>query len=125
MRILFKVIGTFPLWLLYQVAYLLSILARFIYRPKVVLANLKVAFPEKSTAEIGKIKRQFYRNFMEIVVEVLKTVSISEKELNKRVRLVNPQLLEQEYQNGNSVMIFASHFCNWEWAAHAVTLQTS
>ncbi len=125
MLVLFKVIGFLPLWFLYPIGDLLSVVARFIYRRKVVIENLKTVFPEKSDVELKQIRHQFYRNFMNIVVEVVKMVSISEKELNKRVKLINSEMLEEEYRNNRSIMIFASHFCNWEWAAHAVSLQTS
>lgn len=124
MLILFKILGAVPFWVLYPVSDLLSVLARFLYRRKAVYRNLKMVFPDKSAKEIRKIKHRFYRNFMNVIVEVLKTVSISEKELDKRVRLINPEIINQEYQKDNSVMIFASHFCNWEWVAHAFSLQT-
>lgn len=125
MLILFKLIGALPFWLLYPIGWILSIPTRLIYRRKVVFNNLRKAFPDKDVAEIRQIQKQFYRNFMDIVVETVKTPSISEKEFNRRVKLINAEVLEKEFQNDRSVLIFASHFCNWEWVSHAISLRTS
>lgn len=125
MLFLVKIVGILPLDFLYFIGNALSYPARWFYRGDVVFANLRIAFPEKSNREIRQIRKKFYKNFLQVVVEVVKTSTISKKDLSKRVRLVNPEVLENEYENGNSILIFASHFCNWEWSAHAVTLQTS
>ena len=122
---LFKILGTLPTWILYPFGDLMSILARRVYRRKEVLENLKMAFPDKTEEELIKVRRQFYKNLMSIVVEVIKTTTWSEAEMKKRIRLVNPEVIEEVYQKGGSVIIFAAHCSNWEWIAHSITLNTS
>lgn len=122
---IFKLLGTLPIWILYPFGYLLSLLARRVYRRKEVLENLRMAFPEKSEKELIKIRSQFYKNLMQIVMEVIKTTTWSEAEMRKRTKLVNPEIIEDVYKQGGSVIIFASHCANWEWIAHAITLYTS
>ncbi|MEL6560260.1 MAG: lysophospholipid acyltransferase family protein [Bacteroidota bacterium] len=125
MLIILKSLAFIPFWILYPLGDFFSLILRLIYRKEIVFNNLQIAFPNHSEKELSKIRRQYYRNFLQVIAEVVKTSSISAKELKQRVKLVNPELLEEEYNQGNSVLMFASHFCNWEWAAHAVTLQTS
>jgi KDO2-lipid IV(A) lauroyltransferase len=54
------------------------------YRKKVVLGNLKMAFPEKSDSERNAIAREFYAHFCDLVVEAIKNFSARESELKKR-----------------------------------------
>ena len=57
-------------WLSDGLAFLLN---RVIgYRKKVVIANLKLAFPEKSDDEINQIKNEFYTHLTDRVVEYIK-----------------------------------------------------
>ena len=42
------------------------------YRKKIVLANLRSAFPEKTEKERRAIARKFYRHFTDLVFEILK-----------------------------------------------------
>jgi KDO2-lipid IV(A) lauroyltransferase len=48
------------------------------------LQNLEIAFPEKSEKERRTIARRFYRNFTDTIVESIKVLSMSEKELDRR-----------------------------------------
>ena len=55
-----------------------------VYRRDVVMNNLLIAFPEKSEAERKQIAKEFYKNFVDNFIEVIKFVSISKKELQRR-----------------------------------------
>ncbi len=125
MLVFLKLISRIPFWILYPITEFLSVLARSLYRPKVVYGNLKLAFPDKSEKEIKLIKKQFYRNLFHVIIEILKSTSLSADDLRKRAKLSNPEVIESMYQQGKSVMIFAAHFGNWEWISHAVALGTS
>ncbi len=35
--------------------------------------------------------------------------------MQRRVRVENPELLRQFTEHGQSVVLLAAHFCNWEW----------
>src|SRR4051812_29320568 len=82
----------YPLSLLpLRVLYLLSDFAFFIlyyvvgYRKAIVLDNLTHAFPEKSSEEILRIRRAFYRSFCDQWIETIKLLSMSKKELDRRM----------------------------------------
>ena len=90
------------------------------YRKKVVLENLSIAFPEKSKEELTEIMKKFYRHFTDIFMETIKSFTISEKELNKRVILTNPELPDAYFDKNQSVVFLSGHYANWEWVASVV-----
>jgi KDO2-lipid IV(A) lauroyltransferase len=85
------------------------------YRQRVVLDNLRHAFPEKSAADIQRVARQFYWHFAQVMVEVLKLASISAAEMKRRVHFTNPELLGGYLAQGRQVLGVSSHLGNWEW----------
>jgi len=107
-----------PFWLLYIISDFLYILIYYIvhYRRKVVKENLKNSFPEKSKAELKVIEKQFFRYFADFIVETVKAISISEKELRRRVVLTNPEVMDHYYAQGRSIIAVGGHYCNWELA---------
>ena len=58
----------------------------FGYRRAVVMANLKIAFPEKSEEELTKISKQFYHNLTDTFIEIIKLISMSDKNFDKRCK---------------------------------------
>jgi len=114
-----------PLPVLYLQSRLLALFAYHIvrYRKSVIEDNLRHAFPEKSDAEIKRIRRDFYRNFCDVIVEIVKLMSISEKEIKRRVRLVNPEAIDKMLAHGHGGVAVFSHFGNWEWMAAGLGLQ--
>src|SRR5436189_3584907 len=74
----------------FRVLFLFSDLVYFIlyyvtgYRKELVSSNLLIAFPEKTEKEREKIAKQFYLNFTDTIMETIKMISISRKELERR-----------------------------------------
>lgn len=87
----------------------------FRYRKDIVIDNLRNAFPDKSEKEIRIICNKFYHNFCDQWVEMLKLLTISEKQLNKRFK-GNWDLLETLRVQGKNTYVFLGHTFNWEWA---------
>lgn len=108
-----------PFFVLYGLSDFLYIIVRFVfrYRKKVIVANLKHSFPEKSGGEIARIVREFYRHFCDVLVESIKIYSISKKELEKRIQFKNIALFDGYYDQGKSAIIVGMHFNNWEWCS--------
>jgi KDO2-lipid IV(A) lauroyltransferase len=104
----------------FRVLYLFSTSLFFIfykilgYRKKVTWENLSLSFPEKSTEELKKIMDAFYLNLCDSIVETIKLLSITEKELEKRMK-VNWQELDKAYLNNRKAQVYMSHQFNWEW----------
>lgn len=87
----------------------------FSYRKEVVLDNLKLAFPSKSEKELLKTRRHFFRHFTDIFVEMIKSFTISEKDLNKRYKYTNPEIFRELEALNKSIIIMGAHYANWEW----------
>jgi KDO2-lipid IV(A) lauroyltransferase len=118
-----KILSLFPTSILYLLSDLLYFLSRYVfrYRKKVILENLRKSFPEKSDKDLEKICGEFYRNLTDLIVETLKILSLSEKELNRRVKLIDIELPLSHLKSGKSIIALAGHLCNWEWLLAACT----
>lgn len=108
-------ISCLPFFMLYGLSdFIYFILYRVVgYRKKIIEKNLLIAFPEKTNAERNQIKKKFYKNFSDTWIEVIKLMTISKKNLEKRVTF-DYQELEKIYATGRSVQGFAGHIFNWE-----------
>lgn len=85
------------------------------YRKKVVFDNLKNSFPDKSDEEIIRIQKNFFINFCDYIVEMLKAFTISKTELRVRVQHLNQDLFAQTKAEGKNVILLSGHVFNWEW----------
>jgi len=85
------------------------------YRKEVVRKNLEIAFPNKSPLERKQTEKEFYRHFSDLLWEMLKTGRMSQAELQRRFRVRNPELLNEFFDRGKSVIIYGGHQGNWEW----------
>jgi len=118
-------IAIVPFWILYCYSDIVSFLFYhvFRYRKKIILQNLRNSFPEKTEKEIKSIARKTYRNLIDIVVESLKTFTMSTKTVKKRFKILNPEILDEYQKNGKSIIGVTGHYGNWEWGAMAGSLQ--
>jgi len=109
-------ISLLPFPLLYKLSDGLYVLFYYVsgYRKKIVLQNIRNSFPEKSEKEQIEICKNFYRHFSDIVVESLKTFTISEKEVKRRLVCNNPEVVNKYFEQNRSVIIAGGHFNNWE-----------
>ena len=110
-------ISILPFRMLYAISDMIMPLLYYIirYRRDVVRRNLTSVFPEKSTKEIKSIEKKFYHWFCDYFLEAIKLLSISDEELNRRLRVKNPEVHEQWFVNGRNTAGFLGHYCNWEW----------
>src|ERR1700722_9376952 len=109
-------VSLLPMRLLYLLADGIYVLVYHVfgYRRKVVMANLEIAFPEKTEAERIRIAKKFYHNFIDSFIEVVKLVSASEAFLHKRFT-VDVSALTEVYKTGKSCQMHLGHTFNWEW----------
>ena len=80
-----------------------------------MLSNLKLAFPEKTNQELIKIHKKFYRHFVDVFMEMIKSFTISKNELAKHCVYPNLEVLNDLHKDGKSIILVASHYGNWEW----------
>lgn len=120
MNFLFKIIILFsklPLKVLYGLADFIFVITYFVvgYRKDVVFQNLKNSFPEKSDSELKIIRKKFYHNFCDYLVETLKSFTISSHELRVRVQHLNQDVFHEAKKENKNVILLAGHIFNWEW----------
>ena len=110
-------ISFLPLGLLYKLSDLLYFIFTriFPYRKSVIIGNIQRSFPDKSELEQQQLLKQFYRHFTDILVEGIKNLSISKKQLKKRMLVRNPELMQELYDEKRNVILVSGHFNNWEW----------
>lgn len=115
-----------PFTILYLISDILFVFVFYVfkYRKKIVYKNLRNAFPEKTEKEIEVIARRFYRYFPDIIVETIKMISITEKEVLKRIELINPEEVYNHFNSGKSVIGVTAHYGNWELGIHRLSLMT-
>lgn len=85
------------------------------YRVKTVRYNLELAFPNLSDIERKTIEKKFYQHLCDLFLEMIKTISISEKELNKRFVYTNVELMQEYEKKEKSIILMLPHYGNWEW----------
>lgn len=113
----FYALSLLPLRVLYCISDVLAFLAYYVirYRRHIVRKNLVSSFPDKSLHEIKGIERKFYRWFCDYFLEAVKLLSMSDKELNRRLHIINPEVHEECYLKGRNTAGILGHYCNWEW----------
>ncbi len=111
-------ISILPFRLLYIFSDILYVIiySLFSYRKKVVVDNLKRSFPEKSDIEILQLTKKFYHYFCDLILETLKTLTISKSQLKRHVAFDNTALFKKYVEEHKSVIIVMGHWGNWELA---------
>jgi KDO2-lipid IV(A) lauroyltransferase len=119
-------ISLLPFWLLYLFSDFLYVIIYYVlrYRIKVVRENLRNSFPEKSDAERKGIEKKYYHYLGDLIVEVIKLFTISEKELKKRMLAPNGEIIEHYFSQGKSIIGAVGHYGNWEMAGLRLGLYT-
>ncbi|HUS01392.1 MAG TPA: hypothetical protein VMY77_06685 [Chitinophagaceae bacterium] len=85
------------------------------YRKKIVLNNLKIAFPEKTEKERIIIAKKFFHNLVDYFLESIKLITISDKAFYKRCS-GNFDELNRLAATGTNIQLHSGHQFNWEWA---------
>lgn len=109
-----------PFNILYLISDLFNILLQHVigYRKKITYKNLVNAFPDKSEKEIKNILKKFYKHLCDFTIESLKTIHLTQKQLDKRIEYENPEIFADLYCKEKDVALVSGHYGNWEWIAN-------
>jgi Kdo2-lipid IVA lauroyltransferase/acyltransferase len=120
-----RLVACLPLRALYGLAGVIGWLTFhfFPHREHVVRENLGKAFPELDAPQLREVIRRYYYGYAQMLVEIVKSVSMPAAEIRRRVRAVNLDALRATLAQGQSVLLVAAHQCNWEWMLLALSLQ--
>ncbi|MCH8546200.1 MAG: lysophospholipid acyltransferase family protein [Cryomorphaceae bacterium] len=118
-----KGLSYLPFPILYGLANIIAFSLRiFGYRKQVIEQNLLRAFPKMSKNQLHVHTVGFYRNVADIMVESIKSLSISPVALRKRVVMKNTEVLDRLHREKRGVMLVMGHYANFEWVALAMPL---
>ena len=84
------------------------------YRKKVVLDNLRRAFPDKNESDIRALLSPTYQNLTDTTLETIKIFTLPVAEANRRCPVLNAELVNQYLDRGQSIILAGSHYNNWE-----------
>jgi Kdo2-lipid IVA lauroyltransferase/acyltransferase len=120
-----KLLSRLPMRALYAFSGFLYFLAFYVVRHRhhVIREQLARVFPAMPEGERTQIHKRFLKNFCDVLMEVLKSVSLPAEDMSARIRILNLSVARTFLDTGQSVMFVTSHLCNWEWLLQGVTLQ--
>ena len=110
-----------PLFILYRFSdlFYFLLITIFPYRKTVIDENIRRSFPQMSEVEQRAIRKKFYRHFADILIEGIANLSMSQSELSKRFKVINPEVMQEMYDKKKSVILVSGHYNNWEWLISA------
>lgn len=91
------------------------------YRKKVIEKNIKIAFPHYDQSQVTKLRRAFYKQFAVTICEVMYTYSYPQNIIN-HITFDGFEQIQNDLNNGKSVIITGGHFFNWEWSGITLTI---
>ena len=106
----------FPLLYLFSDAVYVVVYHGIGYRKKIVRDNLALALPHLSDQERLVIEKKFFHHLCDIFMEMAKTITISEKEIEKRYVLKNLDLYLDMEKKNKSIALVCAHYASYEWA---------
>lgn len=105
----------FPLFYLLSDGVCFLLYRVFGYRKSVVRSNLKLALPHLSNQDYHTLERKFYRHLCDLFLEIIKSMGMSKKEMLKRFKVKNIEVLTQFEKENRSAFLMCGHYASWEW----------
>jgi KDO2-lipid IV(A) lauroyltransferase len=85
------------------------------YRKKTVRENLALALPHLSDTERRTIEKKFYSHMCDLFLEMIKTLSISQQEIEKRFTFSNLDVYLELEKKNKSIAVLCAHYASYEW----------
>jgi KDO2-lipid IV(A) lauroyltransferase len=85
------------------------------YRKKVVRKNIAMALPHLSEKERLNIEKKSFHHLCDMFLEMMKTMTISKKEMNKRFVFTNLELYKALEKKQKSIALMIAHYATYEW----------
>lgn len=114
---LLYLISILPFRLLYLFSDFVYVLVYHVfgYRKKVVRANIALALPHLSEKERIHIEKASYHHLCDMFLEMIKTMTISIEDIEKRFVFKNIELYKEFEKSGKSVALMCAHYASYEW----------
>ena len=102
---IFRIISILPFRLIYILSdFVYIIIYKLIkYRVKLVRNNLELAFPEYSSNKRLTIESDFYRHFCDIMLESIKSMGMTKKQILERYEFKNQSIVYDLLKRNKSI----------------------
>ena|GEM_PF-3966413 len=80
-------------------------------------------FPSMTQKDINTLKNKFYRQLANTFSEILYSNTYP-KNIKNRMSFIGFESMNQELENGSSIILSGGHFYNWEWIGIALGAAT-
>jgi KDO2-lipid IV(A) lauroyltransferase len=110
-------ISMLPFRLLYLFSDFVYLIVYYLigYRKKTVRENLALALPNLSAEERLVIEKKSFRHLCDMFLEMIKTMTISTKEINKRFVFTNLEVYKNLEAQKKSIAMMLAHYASYEW----------
>ena len=110
-------ISILPFRLLYLVSDGFYFLTYYIigYRKKIVRENLALTLSHLSDKERLIIEKKTYQNMCDVFLEMIKTLTISKSEMERRFKFKNIEVYLDLEKKGKSIALLCAHYASYEW----------
>lgn len=85
------------------------------YRKQTVRENLALALPHLSHKERLIIEKKSMRHLCDLFLEMIKTITISKKEIERRFVFTNLELYQEFEERQKSIVLMCAHYASYEW----------
>lgn len=108
-------------YLPFRLLYLFSDVVYFLvyriigYRKKTVRENIALALPHLSEKERLEIEKKSYKHLCDMFLEMIKTMTISVKEIEKRFVFTNIEVIQSLEKENKSIALMCAHYASYEW----------
>lgn len=92
-------------------------------RKKIVIKNLKIAFPNLSEKEIAKLTKKAYINLFIVLIEILYLPHLNKSELENLVIINKQDTVDRALSQNRGLIFVSAHFGNWEIMAISSALK--
>ena len=99
-------------WLIYPLVYYIVR-----YRRKIVDKNLKSSFPQLSDTELKALRKRFYHQFADLIVETIYGYGMDDTEVRNRMQYINEDGLANACLEYGGAITMLAHLGTWEWVA--------
>ena len=86
------------------------------YRKKTVRENLALALPHLSNKERLVIEKKFFSHLCDLFLEMIKTMTISQSEIERRYQFTNLEVYLDLEKKQKSIALLCAHYASYEWA---------
>lgn len=110
-------ISILPFRLLYILSDFVYLIVYYVigYRKKTVRENLALALPNLSDAERLIIEKKSFQHLCDMFLEMIKTMTISKKEISERFVFTNLEVYQKLEQQDKSIAMMLAHYASYEW----------